>query len=132
MFLEYVQPTIRSHAELFGLLTFFVGLGFGHWLALGRDKRQEFNEAALPIREWLLCEIKSPSPMAHSPSDIELDIFIQCLPVWKRRGFRSAYEEQKQERKNALTRDSVGGVLYAEDQRIVEALCKCLPYTERK
>lgn len=132
MFLEYVQSIIRCNTELFGLLTFFVGLGFGHWLALGRDKRQEFNETASPIREWLLGEIKSPSPMARSPSDIELDLFIQCLPFWKRRGFRSAYEEQKQERQKAITRDSVGGVLYAEDQRIVEALRNCLPYTNRK
>lgn len=132
MLLEYVQQIIRSNAELFGLLTFFVGLGFGHWLELGRDKRQEFNETACPIREWLLSEIKNPSPMARSPSNIELDLFIQCLPFWKRRGFRSAYEEQKQERQKVVTRDSVGGILYAEDQRIVEALRNCLPYTDRK
>ena len=132
MFIEYVLPTIRTNTELFGLLTFFVGLGLGHWLALGRDKRQEFNDAALPIREWLISEIKNPSPYASSPSDIKLDTFIQCLPVWKRRGFRSAYEEQMQERQKALTRDSFGGASYAEGGRIVEALRRCLPYTERK
>ena len=132
MFLEQIQPIIRSNAELFGLLTFFIGLGVGHWLALGRDKRREFNDAASPIREWLLQQIKSPSPMASSPATIELDLFIQCLPFWSRKGFSSAYEKQKQEREKAIARDSVGGVFYSEVGLIVEALRKCLPYTERK
>lgn len=132
MFLEQIQPIIRSNAELFGLLTFFIGLGLGHWLALGRDKRREFNDAALPIREWLLGQIQRPSPMSHSPADIEIDLFIQCMPIWNQRGFSSAYEKQKRARKKAIARDSAGGVFYAEDERIIEALRKCLPYTERK
>lgn len=132
MFFEQIQPIIRSNAELLGLLTFFIGLGLGHWLALGRDKRREFNDAALPIREWLLSQIQRPSPMSRFPADIDIDLFIQCLPIWKRRGFSSAYEKQKQEREKAISRDSVGGVFYAENGAIIEALRICLPYTERK
>jgi len=130
--LQDIHNLVKENAELFTALGFFIGLGLGHWLALGRDKRREFNDAALPIREWLIGQINNPSPMAHYPAAIELDIFIQCLPFWSRRGFSSAYEKQSQERQKALTRDSLGGASYAEGGRIVEALSRCLPYTERK
>jgi hypothetical protein len=32
--------------QLISVLTFLLGLVLGHWLAIGRDKRKEFNAAA--------------------------------------------------------------------------------------
>lgn len=130
--LQDIHDLVKENAELFTALGFFVGLLLGNWLALGRDKRREFNDAALPIREWLLGQIKNQSPIVRSPAEIELDLFTQCLPFWSRRGFRRAYEKQKQEREKAIARDSIGGVFYSESGPIVEALRRCLPYTERK
>jgi len=130
--LQDIHNLVKENAELFTALGFFIGLGLGHWLALGRDKRREFNDSASPIREWLIGQIKSPSPFARYPADIEIDLFIQCLPFWSRRGFRSAYEKQRQERGKATDCDSSGFIFYSEVGGIVEALHKCLPYTERK
>lgn len=132
MLLELAQSIIRANGEMFGLLTFFVGLGLGHWLALGRDRRREFNDAALPVREWLLRQIKRPSPISNAPTPIELDRFIQCLQPWRRRGFCMSYKKQEREREKALTRDQVGSIVYNEETPIVLALRKCLSYTNRK
>ncbi len=129
---EYLIPAIRNYVELFGLLTFFIGLGLGHWLALGRDKRKEFNIAALPIRIWLVNESEAPSPFRCHPTAIELDIFNQCLPAWRRSGFRIAYENQKKIRKEQETRDSKGGVFYENEKPIIDAVRKCLSYAEQK
>src|SRR5690606_31163438 len=44
-----VRPTLNSMATgLVSFLTFLLGLLLGNWLAIGRDKRKEFNEAGSP------------------------------------------------------------------------------------
>ncbi len=44
---------------LIPLATFLLGVLLGHRTALWRDKRQEFNEAADPVRAWLLSELEA-------------------------------------------------------------------------
>lgn len=41
---------INTNGAVISLATFLIGLFFGNWQAIGRDKRKEFNEAVLPIR----------------------------------------------------------------------------------
>jgi hypothetical protein len=38
---------------ILSLLTFFLGLILGHWLAIGRDKRKEFNDNAVVLNSKL-------------------------------------------------------------------------------
>jgi hypothetical protein len=118
--------------NLFSLLTFFAGLFIGHRLAIVRDKRQEFNDAARPIREWLIRQAKHPSAYTQRPSDAELDEFISYLQIWRRRGFRRAYKNLQTKREQCKYRDSFGQVLYSDEASIIDAINKCLPYTKRK
>ncbi len=72
-------------------LSFLLGLLLGHWLALGRDKRREFNEAAAPIRRWAARHVSDPRNHAgEMPTDAEIDAFSQRLGWWNRRKFDRA------------------------------------------
>ncbi|MGQ0430115.1 MAG: hypothetical protein ACT4UQ_09300 [Gammaproteobacteria bacterium] len=80
------------------IATFAVGLWAGDRLALSRDRRKEFNDAALPIREWLIREIERPSALRAFPSLTELDLFESYLSRWQRRRFRAAWNRNLEAR----------------------------------
>lgn len=74
------------------VVSFVVGVAVGwagHWLALRRDKRKEFNEAAVPLRKWLLGQAKRSNVYADEPSEIQLDTFKSYLSRGKRTRFEA-------------------------------------------
>lgn len=77
---------------LISLFTFLLGYLLGHWLAIGRDKRKEFNAAVAPIREWLLRVSKVPHPAQKRPSHAELDAYSCRLGRLQRKRFNSLLE----------------------------------------
>ena len=110
-------------------LTLLIGILLGHWIALGRDRRQELNQAALPVRTWIVAELNGPSPYSAAPSAIEIDIFVQRLPWHRRARFKAAWELQQAERNKVVQQDTFGQVSYSETAGIVAALRKCLHFT---
>ena len=118
---------------LFSALTFLLGLLLGNWLAIGREKRAEFNQAAVTVRAWLLREIAQPAPPSKHPSSIELDTLVSCLPWWRRRRFLSAYRRLVQAQGDAFVQDpQTGDVSYPETGEIIHGLKALLPYTARR
>lgn len=109
-----------------------VGLLVGNWLAIGRDKRKEFNEAAQPIRAWLLSEVEQPSPYSPPPNVVQIDAFVSYLPFWKRRGFLKAYKRQDCARRDAVETDSYGQSSYKDDNHIKKWLNTLLRYTKKR
>jgi len=127
-----VNELIRENAGILSLLTFFLGLAIGNRLAIGRDRRKELNEAAKPIRSWLLAEAKSPNPYTKRPSTVEIDLFANCLPFWKRKAFWASFARHDEVRNCARTQDGYGSVSYGNEEEIREVAKKCLTYTKRK
>lgn len=117
---------------LLNLVMFLAGLLVGNRLAIGRDKRKEFNETAQPIRAWILREVEQPSPYTPRPNTVEIDAFISNLPFWKRSGFRRVDKRQKSARKDATEQGLAGCVFYKDDNHIKEGLNKLLRYTKRR
>lgn len=109
-----------------------VGALVAHLFSGVRDRRKEFNDAAAPIREWLLGEIEHPSPNTRRPSAIEIDAFMSRLSTWQRFRFRRADERQQRAREQASWQDATGEVLYTDDAMIIKHLRACLRYTVRK
>lgn len=115
------------------LLTFFVGLLLGHWLAIGRDKRKEFNECSIPIREWLLRIKEAPTPFDPLPSALEIDRFAVRLCWWKRSAFYKHLEKYKQAHDAAIIQDPKTGALsYNDSSEIKRELKSLFSYTNEK
>ena len=114
------------------LLTFALGLLLGHRTALWRDRRKEFNDAAKPVRAWLVAELDKPSPYRKRPGSAEVDQFVSCLGRRHRKRFLAAWQRQDDERKGATYQDACGQVFYRDTAGIEAALRECLRLTERR
>lgn len=118
--------------SLSAALGFCVGTLFGHRLTLWLDRRREYNDAAEPIREYLIKSIDRPWADFPWPTEIEFDRFEHCLPIWKRPRFRRLYVQCHQERDKARRRDDAGGFSYPDTDAIVAAYRRVLPMTRRR
>jgi len=77
---------ITDNPGFYSILTFFLGLILGHWLALGRDKRKEFNEAASDIYGKVYDYLKTNSKH-HLPTLKELELFAKFIPIYRRKKY---------------------------------------------
>lgn len=113
------------------LVTFFLGLLVGHRTALWRDMRQEFNDAAAPVRVWLLAEAREPSWRSKPPGLGEIDLLVQCMHFWRRKGFVVAWQRNEQARSQSLGKGPSGGACYTGTDAIKATALECLAYTRR-
>lgn len=111
-------------------LVVFLGYCLGHRLATGRDKRREFNEAAQPIRAWLLKELERVG--WGRPSSIEFDTFEACLSRWQRRRFRAEYAAYKTALREHAHQNRWGEICYEDAEPIKKHVRSCLKYTVRR
>ncbi|MBX3652757.1 MAG: hypothetical protein KF686_01130 [Ramlibacter sp.] len=93
---------------LFNALAFLVGLIAGHWIALGRDKRQEFNAAVKPIREGII-------NADRMPSETEIDYIAQYMSIFKRRSLRNAINRCDKKREEQTAHDPLYGSIVYKD-----------------
>lgn len=121
-----------EQSVIVGIITFCLGVIFGHRLTLWRDRRKEFNDIAMPIRAALLKERERPSPMVSGLSAVDADALAGVLPFWSRRRFRKHWEGYRDAKHNSVERDSVGGCYFANTEQIVEHIDRVLSFTRRR
>lgn len=87
--------------SLISLLTFFAGLLLGNRLAIGRDKRKEFNEIAFPLYKKI-SDYLADEQHNKLPTIDELKEIVHYLPVWKKTGYMTLLDNLKKD----LAKDS--------------------------
>ena len=95
---------------LYNLLCALIGFFIGNRLAIGRDKRREFNSLIDPIRHNLLRMKTFPESNLKGTWEIDIMMIRERLPFWKRKAFDRAiknYKKSKSEKN--MARDSLGG-----------------------
>lgn len=99
-----------------------------HRLTIGRDRRKEFNDIVIPIRNRLLDESRSPHPMRAVFQGNDFDNLLICLPHWRRSGLRNAFSIYEKAKQDNAARDSYGGVYYAIPANVSNAAKSMLKY----
>ena len=123
MYKEYNLEVPVSIAIASSLLTALLGLLIGNRLAIGRDRRKEFNALAEPIRILLLREKERPNLSRAAPNKIDLAVLRERLPFWKRRRFDRALQNyQKSKGKENLERDQYGSASYKNQSLVIHGI----------
>lgn len=116
-----------------------VGAAVGVWgtlkshnLAIIRDQRKEWNEAAQPIRKLLITKGGKTNPFTPMPSTAELQLIADMMSRQQRNEFWTAWEKYNDAHENAQMQDELGGVFYSKEgikeiTKRIETLLNCIP-----
>lgn len=120
--IELVLSTVTHPA--FSVVTFLIGLLGGHWWALSRDRRKDYNAIAGQIRPALLAEVRprsgitSPRPKegltAHDADAIQF-----FMGGRQRRRFREAVAEYEHAKGQKLYIHGARGSAHYTDPGLV-------------
>ena len=114
------------------LLTFLLGLLFGHRLSLWREKRKEFNEVAVRILVAIESRARDPRPYFSTAGKIDgrdLAVFENLLHPWSRVSFKASWKKYEEECQNT-TQDIVGQISYANPSAVSGLLEKVGKFTK--
>lgn len=132
--LDEIHKIIVGNAELFTCIGFLAGTLLGNWLAIGQEKRKEFNQIADPLSE-ALTQVRE-----FSTCDNTLDFFMfkRVLNRWELFRFNKCLKnyERAKEKAEPEPYDNSGIILsggrYKDTKDIVAAIDKLLTFTKRR
>ena len=134
MFLEQLHEVAQSYPELFGLLTFFVGMLVGHRFALGRDKRKEINEVLDKIRGPFEGQASDPQPL-RDVLNSEVGLLRHHLSRRQRKKYDQCIENYKAASgESNLTSDELqtNQTVYKNPEIVAQAAREILPLLKRR
>ena len=128
-----MQQVTITFASGMAAISFLGGFLLGHWLALGRDKRREFNEITKPIRDRIIAVREAPHPL-HSElfSAADIDLVNSVLPFWQRKRFTRSCNAYKREKNGPVSIGEFGVLYYQDTREMVKQLNRLLSFLNRK
>ena len=115
------------------LATGLIGLLVGNRLAIGRDKRKEFNAIAERITIVLVKARESLSPSDEWPNKMDIHFFREALPFWRRRCFDAALCAYRQTGgDDNTTEDEYGDISYKDTTIVAHRIDRLLKLTKKR
>lgn len=134
--IEFLFYVIKDNPVSYGAISFLTGTLFGHWLAIGRDKRKEFNEISRPIRLGLLKQIEllKSGRFANLISHDDFILLGMYFSQWKSNRFKNDLVKYKkaQERENCGHTGSDGSFVIDDLSEYIKMSYKLLSYAQIK
>ena len=118
-------------AVITGLLGVFVGGLVGNRLALGRDRRKEFNELADPIRASLRSQI-STSGKSRYVTQKDLEIFGDHIPYLKKRSYIQAVDDYNSVHDKCHSLSDSGVYVLHDKKLFLSVVNIIIKFTKRK
>lgn len=132
--MNWITELINSNAPTFSTLTFLLGLIAGNWLAIGRDRRKEFNDVATPNFIKLKGQIEAAEQGAFTPGIDDFKLLEIHIPWHKRKCFSQIAKKYKNAHQDVVPYDPETGIATVNPEKIKELKThakKLLPYLKR-
>ena len=98
-------------------------------LAIGRDRRKEFNRLIEPLRLMLLNMRNYPSSDLNGAWEITFTLIHEKLPFWRRKFLDIAVENYKKSKSDENRNpNGMGGFSYKDTQKITHAVNDLLEF----
>jgi hypothetical protein len=127
-----IWVTQPGPALLWTTLGFLVGALIGHYFALGRDKRKEFNEIADRVRLQLRREQSDIRAAARWAKSDDLNLLGDMAHPLRRRSFRKAVAEYQETYQQHTEADSYGQRHYTRTDHVEKAIKRLLSKLNRR
>jgi hypothetical protein len=118
------------------IILFIAGLVIGNWLAIGRDKRKEFNEAADEVHLTLIKQkenIKNGRAVKRGPEEKDLEKFKRRISFFKKKSFNRSLKKYKDVTSGEnWNRDYAGDTSYKDPEKVINAINGLIEFTNRK
>ncbi|MEP2447792.1 MAG: hypothetical protein ABJI69_11215 [Balneola sp.] len=124
------------YITIYDLIIFLLGLLLGNWLAIGRDKRKEFNQIADDIylnlyKEKKALEISNNIP--RGPDYDSLETLKRRSSFLKKRALLKVVQEYKKAKSSKKRYDSANQpISYETPEVLIESIEKLIKKIERK
>ena len=116
--LQEIHHVFAENAEVISIVGFLAGALVGNRIAIGRDKRNEFNTIVGPIRIRLVEALDSPNSASGCPTSVEVDRLDFYLGCFARRRFSAAIENYQKCCEEQRRQDSFGQLHYEDFEAI--------------
>ena len=102
------------------VFTFLVGLLVGHWFAIHRDKRKEYNELVTPLRKKVSAEARGPCASIVAIGRDDADAISARLNIVRNFKFMKACERYWKA-KEGKQHDELGQPFHTDESAVRDA-----------
>lgn len=128
--MQLIIELINSNGVVFSFVSLLSGLLIGYWLRIEGDKRKEFNDVALKIRDALKSSLSGNGHCLSGIDRKDMEFFSHLLRWWQRKRFAMIWASYEAECKAYQTQDMVyGSVVYQKTERLEKLLQQLISFT---